>query len=115
MVPSQILTVTLDGRPYVFRFFWNQRAMRWFYDLSLPSGLSIQRCKGLCLGADPLRQVRARPESPQGVLTVIDTLGQNREPSLTSINGRHRVVYFQESGSEFAPVNVPAFVPGLGV
>lgn len=117
IVPSQIMTITLDGRPFVFRFWWNQRAMRWFYDLSLPNGTPIQTCKGLCTGADPLRQVRARPEAPQGVLAVVDTTGAHTEPSLTSIGGRHRVVYFQETSAQTRALEAPALSlpPSIGV
>jgi hypothetical protein len=117
MDPSQNVRVTLDGRVFVFRFWWNQRISRWFFDLETESGISILRAKGLCAGADALRQVRARPEAPQGVLTVMDTSGKALEPSLASIgvDAIHRVVYFSDGAPPAATVSGTVLAPSIGV
>jgi len=111
MNPSQRIRVTLDGRVFLFRFWWNQRISRWFFDLETESGTVLLLAKGLCVGADALRQVRARPEAPQGALTVLDTTGKFLEPSLANIGGTHRVLYFSDTSSD---VPVPRAATGGG-
>ena len=93
-VAHQVQTVTLDGRRFELRIDWIQRVRRWALSLSTDAGESIMRCKFLALRSDLLRQVRARPEAPQGVLTLLDLEAQDAEAGFASLGIRHVLTYY---------------------
>lgn len=95
-VADQTALVTLDGRPFRFRFQWLGRIERWVFDLSRGDGTPIVLCKGLVIGADALRQVRYDPTAPQGVLTLVDSEGQGLEAGFDTLGVRHLVAYFTD-------------------
>lgn len=97
-VAHQTQTITLDGRRFQLRADWIQRVRRWAISLSTDAGTSILRCKFLALRSDLLRQVRARPESPQGVLTLLDLEARDEEAGYASLGGRHVLVYYSAGG-----------------
>lgn len=93
-VPHQIATVTLDGRRFDLRVDWIQRVRRWAMSIATDSGESVLRCKFLALRSDLLRQVRARPEAPQGVLCLLDLENLDAEASFDTLGTRHALVYY---------------------
>ena len=93
-IPHQTQTTTLDGRPFRLTLDWIQRIGRWAFSLETASGVAIVRCKGLAVKADSLRQVRYRPECPQGYLTLVDLRGEDAEAGLDTLGVRHQIWYF---------------------
>lgn len=90
-VAHQSQTTTLDGRPFEIRLDWIGRIERWTISIE-----GIVQCKGLCLGADLLRQYRHDPAAPQGTLVLVDTQGGDVEPDLYSLGVRQQLWYVSE-------------------
>lgn len=93
-VAHQVSTVTLDGRRFELRIDWIQRVRRWSLSIATESGVSLLRCKFLALRSDLLRQIRAVPEAPQGVLTLLDLENQDGEAEFGTLGKRHALVYY---------------------
>ncbi len=94
---AQSQVTTLGGRRYRLSLDWIGRIERWSFSLETEGGTVLCSTKGLALRADPLRILRYLPECPTGVLTVIDTEG-DEEPTLESLGRRHVLVYFEDDG-----------------
>lgn len=81
-VPHSEQTTTLDGRTFLLRFDWIQRAARWHLGILQADGTPIVMGLPLVNGVDILRPHRSDPRVPQGSFAVIDLSGKDREPSL---------------------------------
>lgn len=93
-VPHQTQITALDGRPFRLAFGYNGRLDRWFLDLETQAGEALVRSKALVCGADLMRQIRYRPEAPQGSLFVLDTQRTGRDPAFADLGTTHVLAYF---------------------
>lgn len=93
--PDATQRVRLDGREYVLRYRWVQRASTWALDVSDASGTLLIGGVKLVVNFPLLRDVRgARDEVPPGELYVLDPRDPPRPPTLESLGGpTARVVY----------------------
>ncbi len=97
--PDSTQRVQLDGREFVLRWRWLQRAARWALDVSDAEGVLLAGGLRVIPNVPLLRYVRgARPEMPPGELVILD--GRSPTPALTldSLGGdRARIVYVTEA------------------
>lgn len=94
--PHQIQTTTLDGKRFRLRVDWNGRIERWFFDLLRDDDTPIVLGKALVTNADLLRQYRADPTCPQGVLMLVDQEGKDAEAGVLDLGTRHALWYVVE-------------------
>ena len=92
-VPLYAERITLDGVEYVFRFDWNERELRWYFDLGLPNGTWLVR--GVKIVSDwPLLRRFKGASFPKGHLIAIDLSDQGGEPPVFQDLGRRvKILY----------------------
>ena len=97
--PDSTQRVRLDGREYVLRWRWVQRASRWALDLSSADGTLLVGGIRVAPNVPLLRDVRAgRPEMPPGELLVVDPRRSPRVPGLDGLGSdTSRIVYLTEA------------------
>jgi hypothetical protein len=83
----------LDGREYVLRFRWNQRAAKWYLSLfdqdESPIYVGVKLVINFPLFGPRLVDDRA----PPGELLAIDTEATGADPGLHDLGGRIKIVY----------------------
>jgi hypothetical protein len=83
---------TLDGREYVLRFRWSQRAGAWTFDLADADGAPIRCGLGLRASYRLLRGV-IDARRPPGELFLIDATGALADPGFDDLGTRHELYY----------------------
>ncbi len=78
--PAFNMTTTLDNVVYDLRFDLNGRDGFWRMDIGRDGTVLVANIK-IVLSLDLLKAHRNIPELPQGILAVIDKLGQHTEPN----------------------------------
>ena len=94
---SYSFTTDLEGTTYVFDFYWNDRAVGWFFNIKDSASNYILAGVRVVLGF-PLAGRSGKSTMPPGVLMAVDTTGQNIEPGLNDLGGRVQLLYFETSG-----------------
>lgn len=84
----------LSGTEYILRFRWNTRAYKWFFCLETVDGTRLISWRKV-VGDRPLMQRDRDSRLPPGQLWVLDTQGENADPTLRSLGARHRLIYVE--------------------
>lgn len=102
--PRQVLQVSLDGTIYQLRLDWNTRSEQWSISIADAAGVAV--VGGVAVVADypMLRQYR-HLSLPPGLLMCVDMEGKAEDPTLSSLGGRHLLIYIPEA-------DVAAFAAG---
>jgi hypothetical protein len=88
----------LDGTDYLFELQWNGAEGRWYLHLFTANGDPIALGLKLVAGAR-LGHRSADSRMPPGVLGVIDSSGEGRDPGIDDFaNGRVALVYVDAEG-----------------
>lgn len=97
-VPLYTERVTLDGQEYVFRFDWNGREGRWYFDIGdINENWIVTGVKIVCNW--PLLRRLVDPRKPPGSLLAVDFSGLGGEPpSLPDLGRRVKLIYFPVTG-----------------
>lgn len=83
---------SLFGVQYRFRFYFNDRAQTWNFDLADGAGVDV--ANGMLCGVNYSLLSRVSDDRrPRGFLYAIDTSGQNIDPGINDLGGRVRLVY----------------------
>lgn len=95
--PDFIETVTLDGKPYTFRFRFNYRQQYWSLEIATPAGeILLAGVKLVCnwelIGMYPGRGL------PPGYLAVIDPTSETGHPVNRETLGKEvQLIYMTEA------------------
>jgi len=76
-----------EGRFYRLLFRWNRRAGFWFVDFGTDRNTALVRSAKMNLRSDILAPYKYR-DVPQGILSVVDSSGDNVEPTLADFGTR---------------------------
>lgn len=72
-------TIPLEGKEYVFDFYWSERETKWYLSLYNQNDDLLAGWMALNVSVAPLRRFRAQDNIPPGLLLVADTTGEDRE------------------------------------
>jgi hypothetical protein len=95
--PDTTQQCDLDGVTYAFRFRWSTRGACWHMDLHTVDNTPIVTSVRLVSGWPLLRRVRSSLRPP-GELFMIDTTGQDQDPTLEEFGTRYGLFYLEASG-----------------
>ena len=94
--PNYTQRVALDGREYVLRIRWNQRAEKWFMNIADSDGVMIVSGLKLVLNVVVGGLFRGvDPRMPPGGFLLVDNTDQERDPGLTELGLRVFLVYIE--------------------
>ena len=88
--------VTLDGREYLLRGEWNQRAGFWYLGVSDAEEDPIVAPRKAVADWDLLKGV-TDSRRPPGALVCVDFSGAGADPGFRDFTGRVALVYFTEA------------------
>lgn len=99
-IPAQVnesqnfqFTITLDDERWRFAFFTNKIDNSWYWDLFDGDDEAILQGQPLAVGVDLLYPYRYL-DVPEGIVFVIDTTGEGKDPQVDSFLERtHQVLY----------------------
>lgn len=89
-------TCSLDGRQFVLRFNWNERAERWFLSIADADGNDLAGGIGLCAHYPLLLGLRS-PDLPAGEFVVVDSSSEPRDPQRDDLGTRAKLLYLDAS------------------
>lgn len=87
-----ILEQELDGLLYRLFFKWNVRAGAWFIDFGNTNNVAQVRNIKVNLAIDKLAPYKYK-DVPQGILSIVDSTGQGKEPTLDDFGSRVQIIY----------------------
>ncbi|MGB0768850.1 MAG: phage baseplate plug family protein [Phycisphaeraceae bacterium] len=101
--PAFRFRTLLDGTIYGFRFVWNSRLFRWYFDLADSAGNTIASGIAIVTGADLLAAIPNGPgpnndPKPPGQLYVVDDSGAGRLPTRNGWRSDFRMIYRDAAG-----------------
>lgn len=88
--PFYSYTITLEGKPYLFEFRYNQRESAWYLDVAEVDGTVLVRGVKLVCGINLLRRF-ADVRLPPGLLTCIANGADKSTPGLEDLGEDRRV------------------------
>lgn len=86
------LNVDLDNSSYKLEFVWNNRSSSWNMILKNNEGETILGAVPLVINSNLLGRFKTA-EKPQGILTLYDISGANKEAGRDDLNGRCVLIY----------------------
>ena len=94
-------TMTLEGRPYVFDFRYNQREDVWYLSLALPDGTALITGVKIVCGTNLLR-LCSSTDKPPGLLTAMTNNENDTAPGLDELGEEKRVTLTYFTSDEIA-------------
>lgn len=94
--PDRQQETQLEGRRYVLRMRWNERAGAWFLDMHTVAGSPIVLGVRLSLSTQPLAGV-LHPDRPPGELVVVDRTDSGVEAAQADLGTRVQLFYVEAS------------------
>ncbi len=96
--PDHVFSIDLDKKIYLLRFMYNYRGERWTMTISDEAGTVLVAGIALVLNASLLSRF-TNESLPPGTFFVLDTSGENAEPTEKSFEQTHTLIY-AEVGTE---------------
>jgi hypothetical protein len=84
--------VEIEGVFYRFLYKWNNRNQAWYIDIADDSSIAQVRSRIVQLGYDIFKPFKYRT-IPQGTFNIVDTSGENREPTKDDLGTRVKIQY----------------------
>lgn len=85
-------TIDLEGEVFVFRFNWNTRAERWYFDILLEDGTALLYGQPVFVSWNILSRFKDI-RLPAGNILFFDTTGQGLDPDRFDLGSRVRMLY----------------------
>ena len=99
--PDQSFNTTLVDQEFAFDFRWNERAQRWYMNVSKEDGTPLVTSVAVVLGTLLAGKVSVSIDGfPEGVFKVVDTEGTNRDATLDDLGDRVVVLFIEVSEFE---------------
>lgn len=90
--------VQLDGVFYRFYYQWNEVDQSWHLDIATDGSVALIRNIRLSLATDVLGCLRADPDFPPGILSIVNVVDGATEPTLETFGDTVQVLYRSVSG-----------------
>jgi hypothetical protein len=92
-VPHYTEVFQLDGVTFTLQFDWNSRASSWYMSIYDGGGTLLAAGRRLTCDFPPLARFHDR-RMPAGLITVVDTSGQQLDPGIDDLGARVVLLYF---------------------
>ena len=88
----------LDGTDYLLDFFWNERALAWYFSLYTVDGEPLLLSKKLVCGVPLLARKRWDARVPPGEMMVVDWSETIDVPQLEDL-GTRAILYYMDQAA----------------